>query len=153
MDIEYLADRNRKSVMDARQVIKKHNGFDTITSEGAVKKIYASIHDNRGFADLLKQSEPTYYRRDTAKARDYIWYDYNPTIVFMPHWESSETGFKEYTGLDIDSFFTQVQNGSLIPVFGKAENYDNDLFQELLINGRNNCQTRILSLQTRSKKR
>lgn len=132
MDIEYLADRNRKSVMDARQVIKKHNGFDTITSEGAVKKIYASIHDNRGFADLLSKSEPTYYRKDTALARNYIWYDYNPTIVFMPYWKSSETGFKEYTGLDIDSFFTQVQNGSLIPVFGKAENYDNDLFQELL---------------------
>lgn len=132
MDADYLGDRNAKAIRDARQVLRRYGGLDGIISEGIIKETYGEVHSGRGFTDFFVEYEPTYYRRDTALARDYVWYDRNPVIVFMPHWKESEAGFEKYTGLGLQAFVTQVREGYVIPTFGHAEEYeDNPFFQRL----------------------
>jgi len=132
MDVEYLAERNEEAVTAAQTALDRHGGLESVVSDGTLIELFGDVHDGRGFTGLFSSYEPTYYRRDTALARDYVWFDRNPVIVFMPFWKESAEGFKEYTGVDLDGFFTQVREGYLIPIFGAAEEYEgNPLFERL----------------------
>lgn len=132
MDVEYLAERNEEAVRKAQTALNQRGGLGSVISEGNLIEMFCEVHDERGFTELFSEYEPTYYRRDTALARDYIWFDRNPVIVFMPFWAESEQEFREYTGLSLDAFFTQVRHGYLIPVFGTAKDYEeNPLFERL----------------------
>lgn len=132
MDVECLAEQNEEAVTAAQTALNRHGGLGPVVSDGTLIELFGEVHDGRGFTDLFSSYEPTYYRQDTALARDYVWFDRNPVIVFMPFWKESEEGFEEYTGLSLDGFFTQVREGYLIPVFGAAEEYEeNPLFERL----------------------
>lgn len=133
MDVEYLAERNEAAVQRARRELRRAGGLGSIVGDGSLIDTYGEIHEGRGFTTHFTDYEPTYYRRDTALARDYAWFDRNPVIVFMPFWAETEAAFEEYTGLDLDGFAVQVREGYLIPVFGPADEYaGNPLFERLL---------------------
>lgn len=129
MDVETLEELNKESIERARNQVGA-SGLEDIYSSDDLMQLYSEIHSGSGFKKQLTEHTPTYYRKETALARDYRWRDANPVIVYMPHWtENGRTlkeTFKKYTGLYIEGFLQQVELGYIIPVFGDASEYKND---------------------------
>jgi hypothetical protein len=127
MDIETLAERDDEHVERARRLLDGPSLTDFIADD-EVKGLYESIYADSGFGDVIAETRPTYYRKDSALAAGYAAADTDPVIVFLKPSITHESDLIDYTGMNTQFFLTQVAEGQIIPVRAKAEKYDDNPF-------------------------
>jgi len=129
MDIEELAERDKSHIDQAQSRLDSSSLTDFMRGNG-VKRLYEEIYADSGFGDLLADTRPTYYRKDSALASGYVAADTDPVIVFLKPSISHEGDLIDYTGMNSQHFLSQVANEQVIPVRAKARKYaDNDFYR------------------------
>ena len=100
---------------DLAKKIKKYHKFkDFFGSE-----IYTE------YGDLFHETNPSYYRKQSGSVCDFMQKSENPVIIFLKPGISSPDEFRDYLGIELNDFLTEMKKDepNIIPFCAKPDSY------------------------------
>lgn len=129
MNIEKLTERD-EAFIERTQSCLDNTSLVEFMQEDGIKELYEHIFSESGFGELIANSRPTYYRKDSALASGYAAADTDPVIVYLKPEINHEADLIDYTGLNKQFFLSQVAQDQIIPVRARGDEYrENEFYQ------------------------